>query len=167
MDIVEEFAAMNPPLVLLGENSEYYTVYVQSAARLFARKTSFVKEEQRASYIAAVDQSVKVGGDYIHAPSNSGILGKDIKTEDSPFNQTTSDAKQTEKKWWQKWVDEFIKNAIQFSVTGLITFLSGLIIGKSCNPADIPKSSQQSNPRNGIDTSHSENTILLDSIQKN
>ena len=62
--------------------------------------------------------------------------------------------KNKEEKWYQKATDAFIKNAVQFIVTGLFTFIIGVLTGKSCN--------QHSNQQD----SKKDQTIIVQAPQK-
>jgi hypothetical protein len=82
-----------------------------------------------------IDQRITTHG------HNSPASNRDLS-----FNQTNN-PETPKKKWYQKWVDEFIKNAIQFAFTILISFGGGLTIGKSCNQVTNKSKSQPNNPK--------------------
>lgn len=93
----------------------------------------------------------QVGNNYITHGENSPIAGHDL---DQTNNKNPAPSK---KKWWEKILDEFIKNIVQYAVVAGISFISGLGIGKSCN---LPKSQdkpQQHAPNNERDKSPKKN----------
>jgi hypothetical protein len=93
-----------------------------------------IAEQNKHRPSLLIDQSVTTHG------NNSPAAAKDLT-----FNQTNT-PEPTKKKWYQIWVDEFVKNAVQFIFTGAILFLSGLITGKSCNQATSQLKTQLSDP---------------------
>lgn len=101
-----------------------------------------ISEQNKPKPSVLIDQSVTTHGD------NSPAAAKDLT-----FTQTNN-PEPPKKKWYQKWIDEFIKNIVQFIVTGSILFLSGLITGKSCNPTTNQLKSQPSDPKSLQNTNH-------------
>jgi hypothetical protein len=102
-----------------------------------------IAEQNKHKPSIHIDQSITTHG------NNSPAAAKDLT-----FNQTNN-PEPTKKKWSQKWVDEFIKNIVQFIVTGAILFLSGLITGESCNQATSKLKTQLNDPnilQNSSDT---------------
>lgn len=101
-----------------------------------------IKEQSKQKPSVHIDNSITTHGD------NSPAAGKELS-----FNQTNNPAT-PKKKWYQKWVDEFIKNAVQFAFTIIISLISGVTIGKSCNPTTSQLKSQPSDPKSLQNTNH-------------
>ncbi|MCC7525333.1 MAG: hypothetical protein IT250_10960 [Chitinophagaceae bacterium] len=110
-------------------NSDFYNTQTCKEA------LDIITEQSKPKPSVHIDNSITTHGD------NSPAAGKELS-----FNQTNNpDA--PKKKWYQKWVDEFIKNAVQFIFTILISFGGGLTIGKSCTPTKPQSNFQPSDPK--------------------
>lgn len=96
---------------------------------------NIVAEQNKSKPSVLIDNSITT-----HGP-NSPAAGKDLS-----FKQTNN-PETPKKKWYQKWIDEFIKNAVQFAFTILISFVGGLTIGKSCNQATNQLKSHANDPK--------------------
>jgi len=93
-----------------------------------------ISEQNKPKPSVLIDKRITTHG------ANSPASNRDLS-----FNQTNN-PDTPKKKWYQKWVDEFIKNIVQFIVTGFILFLSGLITGKSCNQSTSQLKTQPNDP---------------------
>ena len=130
-------------------------------------QTKFGLKEKNPSVAIHNDHSVKVGGDYIHAPENTGqILNKSTLTEASVSQQINPESKEPKKKHWLlqglKWVWEQIKKPIGAALTAtIVTALTTLKVSQSCNRLEVPKQSQSTTQQTSKDTSV--NAQLLDS----
>jgi hypothetical protein len=94
-----------------------------------------VAEQNKPKPSLFIDYSITTHGD------NSPAAGKELS-----FNQTNN-PETPKKKWYQKWVDEFVKNIVQYFFTALISFGGGLTIGKSCNQATSQSKFQPTDPK--------------------
>jgi hypothetical protein len=82
-----------------------------------------------------IDQSITTHG------QNSPASHHDLS-----FNQTNN-PNTPKKKWYQTWVDEFIKNIVQYAFVAIVFLISGLGIGKSCNQSTTQVKSQPGDPK--------------------
>jgi hypothetical protein len=110
-------------------NPDFYNIQTCKEA------LDIIKEQSKPKPSVHIDNSITTHGD------NSPAAGKELS-----FNQTNNPAA-PKKKWYQKWIDEFIKNAVQFAFTILISFGGGLTIGKSCNQATDQSKFQPNDPK--------------------
>lgn len=90
-----------------------------------------IAEQNKPKPSLIIDQSITTHGQ--NSPASHGDLS---------FNQTNN-PETPKKKWYQKWVDEFIKNIVQYAFVAIVSLVSGVGIGKSCNQSKTQSSNSK------------------------
>ncbi len=102
-------------------------------------------EQNKPKPSLVIDQSITTHG------QNSPASHHDLS-----FNQTNN-PDTPKKKWYQTWVDEFIKNIVQYAFVAIVFLISGLGIGKSCNQSTTQVKSKPGDPKSLQNSSDTNN----------